>query len=169
MKNYRIWRISPSSSLIILESMSSPDVSGSIPGLFVQCISLYQNDEENQLFLLETFNSFSLFLSPVIHFSCSVMSDSLWPHGLQRHAVLLYLLEFAQTQVHQVSVAILPSHPLLPSPPAFNISQHQGLFQWVLSSHQVATVLDFSFSISTSNGILFLYLLKSYSRGQIWR
>ena len=59
--------------------MSSPDVSGSIPGLFVQCISLYQNDEEKQLFLLETFNSFSSFLSPLIHFSCSVMSDSVTP------------------------------------------------------------------------------------------
>ena len=65
--------------MIILESLSSPDVSGSIPGLFVQCISLYQNDEEKQLFLLETFNSFSLFLSPLIHFSCSVMSDSVTP------------------------------------------------------------------------------------------
>ena len=40
------------------------------------------------------------------------------------------LLEFAQTHVHQVSDAIQPSRPLLsPSPPAFNLSQHQGLFQ----------------------------------------
>ena len=42
------------------------------------------------------------------------------------------------------SDAIQPSHPLLsPSPPAFNLSQHQGLFQWVGSSHQVAKVLEF--------------------------
>ena len=44
--------------------------------------------------------------------------------------VLHYLLEFAQTHVHWVSDAIQPSHPLSPlSPPAFNLSQHQGLFQ----------------------------------------
>ena len=50
---------------------------------------------------------------------------------------------FAQTQVHWVSVAILPSHPLLsPSPVVFNLSQHQGLFQWVGSSNQVAKVLE---------------------------
>ena len=54
------------------------------------------------------------------------------------------LLELAQTHVHQVSDAIQPSHPLLsPSPPAFNLSQHQGLFQWVSSSHQVAKGLEF--------------------------
>ena len=46
------------------------------------------------------------------------------------------LLEFTQTHVHQVSDAIQPSHPLSsPSPPAPNPSQHQGLFQWVNSSH----------------------------------
>ena len=46
--------------------------------------------------------------------------------------------ELAQTHVHWVSNAIQPSHPLPPSPPAFNLSQHQGLFQWVSSSYQVA-------------------------------
>ena len=54
------------------------------------------------------------------------------------------LLEFTQTHVHWVSDAIQPSHPLsFPSPPAFNLSQHQGLFKWVSSSHQVAKVLEF--------------------------
>ena len=53
------------------------------------------------------------------------------------------LQEFTQTHVHWVSDAIQPSHPLSsPSPPAFNLSQHQGLFQWVGSSHQVAQVLE---------------------------
>ena len=48
------------------------------------------------------------------------------------------LLEFTQTHVHRVSDAIKPSHPLSsPSPPAANPSQHQGLFQWVNSSHEV--------------------------------
>ena len=58
------------------------------------------------------------------------MSDSLRPHGLQ-HAkplVLHYLQEFAQTHVHWVDNAIQPSHPLLVPSPAFNLSQHQGLF-----------------------------------------
>ena len=51
------------------------------------------------------------------------------------------LPELAQTHVHQVGVAIQPSHPLSsPSPPAFNLAQHQGLRQWVSSSHQVASV-----------------------------
>ena len=54
------------------------------------------------------------------------------------------LPEFTQTHVHRVGDAIQPSHPLSsPSPPAPNPSQHQGLFQWVSSSHQVAKVLEF--------------------------
>ena len=55
-----------------------------------------------------------------------------------------HLLEFTQTQVHLVSDAIQPSHPLSsPSPPAFNLSQHQGLFQWVGSLHKAAKGLEF--------------------------
>ena len=54
------------------------------------------------------------------------------------------LPESTQTHVHWVGVAIQPSHPLSsPSPPAPNPSQHQGLFQWVNSLHQVAKVLEF--------------------------
>ena len=54
------------------------------------------------------------------------------------------LPEFTQTQVHRVGDAIQPSHPLpSPSPPAPNPSQHQSLFQWVNSSHEVAKVLKF--------------------------
>ena len=57
--------------------------------------------------------------------------------------VLHYLLEFAQTHVCWVSDAIQPSHLLSPpSPPAVNLSQHQGLFQWVGFLHQVAKVLE---------------------------
>ena len=51
--------------------------------------------------------------------------------------------EFAPTHVHWVGDVIQPSHLLLPPfPPALNLSQHQGLFQWVSSSHQVAKVLE---------------------------
>ena len=54
------------------------------------------------------------------------------------------LLEFTQTHVHWVGDATQPSHPLSsPYPTAFNISQHQGLFQWVSSLHQGAKVLEF--------------------------
>ena len=54
------------------------------------------------------------------------------------------LLELTQTHVHWVSDAIQSSHPFSsPSPPAFNLSQLHGLFQWVTSSHHVAKVLEF--------------------------
>ena len=59
------------------------------------------------------------------------------------------LQKLAQTQVHWVGDAIQPSHPWSsPSPPAFNFFQHQGLFQWVSSSHKA---WSFSFSISLSH------------------
>ena len=65
------------------------------------------------------------------------------------------LLEFTQTHVHPVDDAIQPSHPLSsPSPPALNLSQHQGLFQWVTSSHQVARVLGFQLQHQASSFIL---------------
>ena len=81
-----------------------------------------------------------------VQFSCSVMSDSLWPLEfiLPSFPVHHQFLEFTQTHVHWVGDAIQPSHPLSsPSPPAFNLTQHQGLFQWVSSSHQVAEGLEF--------------------------
>ena len=53
------------------------------------------------------------------------------------------LPEFTQTHVHWVSDAIQQSHPLSSPSPVFNLSQHQGLFKWVSSSHQVAKVLEF--------------------------
>ena len=83
--------------------------------------------------------------SPV-QFNCLVVSNSLWPHGLQ-HARLPshhQLLELTETHFHQVDDAIQPSHSLSsPSPPTFNLAQHQGLFKWVSSLHQMAKVLEF--------------------------
>ena len=62
------------------------------------------------------------------------------------------LPELAQTHVHQVSDAIQPSHPLSSlSPPAFNLSQHEGLFQWVSSSRRYPKYWNLSFSDSPSN------------------
>ena len=73
-------------------------------------------------------------------FSQSVSSVASRP-GLPGHH---QLPESTQTHVHQVGDAIQPSHPLSsPSPPAFKLSQHQGLFKWVSSSHQVAKGLEF--------------------------
>ena len=64
--------------------------------------------------------------------------------------VLHCLPEFTQTYVHGVSDAIQPSHPpSSPSPLAFNLSQHQGLSQWVSSSHQAAKVLELQLQLTT--------------------
>ena len=81
-----------------------------------------------------------------VQFIRSVVSDSLWPMDCSTPGFPVHyqLPELAQTHVHWVSDAIQPSHPLSsPSPPAFNLSQHQGLFKWVSSSHQVARGLEF--------------------------
>ena len=75
--------------------------------------------------------------------SCPTLCDPLncSTPGLPVHH---QLPEFIQTHVHRVGDAIQPSHPLSsPSPPSHNPSQHQGLFQWVNSSHEVAKVLEF--------------------------
>jgi len=87
----------------------------------------------------------SLYYFFSVQFSRSVVSDSLQIHGLQ-HARLpcpSSISGATQTHVHRVGDAIQPS-PLLssPSPPAFNLSQHQGLFQWASFSHQVTKVLE---------------------------
>ena len=70
---------------------------------------------------------------------CNPMNHS--TPGLSVHH---QLPESTQTHAHRVSDAIQPSHPLSsPSPPAPNPSQHQGVFQWVNSSHEVAKILEF--------------------------
>ena len=62
------------------------------------------------------------------------------------------LPEFTQTHVHLAGDAIQPSHPQSsPSPPALNLSRHQGLFQWVSSSHQVVKILELQLNISPSS------------------
>ena len=79
------------------------------------------------------------------------MSNSLWPHGLQhtRLPCPSPAPGVCSTHAHQVGDAVKTSHPLLSPPPlAFNLSKHQGLFQWVSSLHQVAKVLGASASTS---------------------
>ena len=88
----------------------------------------------------------SAMMNIYVQFSRSVVSDSLQPHELQhaRPPVHHQLPDFTQTHIHRVCDATQPSHPLSsPSPPAPNPSQHQSLFQWVNSSHEVAKVLEF--------------------------
>ena len=78
--------------------------------------------------------------------SHSVMSNSLYTMDCSTPGFPVHhqLLEFTQTHVHWVGDAIQSSHPLSsPSPPTFNLSQHQGLFQGISSSHQVAKGLEF--------------------------
>ena len=75
-------------------------------------------------------------------FCCSIaeLCLSLWPYdcSVPGSSLLHYHPEFPQVHVERLSEAIQPSHPLLPSSFAFSLSQYQGLFQWVGSSHQVA-------------------------------
>ena len=74
--------------------------------------------------------------------SCLTLWDPMDCSMMPAFPVHHQLLEPAQTHVHWVSDAIQPPHPLSSSfPPAFNLSQHQGLFQWVSSLHKVAKVL----------------------------
>ena len=81
-----------------------------------------------------------------VQFCCSVVSNSLRPHGLQ-HARPPCPSPTPRVYTNScplIGDAIQPSHPLsFPSPPNFNLSHHQGLFRWVSSSHQVAKVLAF--------------------------
>ena len=87
-------------------------------------------------------------------FSCSVMSDSFqlpMDCSMSGFPVLHYLAEFAQTHVYWLNDAIQPSHSLLPSSPALNLLQHQGLFQWVGSFHQLAKVLGLQLQHSPSS------------------
>ena len=101
--------------------------------LFSSCL---QSCQHRCIFLM----SLHIQFSSVQSFSNVLLCDSMdcSTPGL---SVLHYLLEFAQTCVHWVSDAIQSPYSLAPaSPPALNISQHQGLFQWVRSLHQVAKV-----------------------------
>ena len=70
------------------------------------------------------------------------------------------LPELTQTHVHSVSDAIQSSHLLLsPYPPTLNLSQHQGLFKWVSSSHQVDKVLEFKSNLNQNVRILDIQLV----------
>ena len=91
--------------------------------------------------------------------SCLTLCDPM-NHSMSGLPVHHQLPESTQTHVHQVGDAIQPSYPLSsPSPPALNLSQHQGLFKWVTSSHQVAKVLEFHLQHQSFQWTLRTYLL----------
>ena len=99
--------------------------------------------------------------------SCLTLCDSLeW--SMPGFPVHHQLLQFGKTHVHQVGDAIQPAHPLSsPSPPAFNLSQYQCLFQWTHSLHLVAKILEFQVSISSSSeySCLIFYRIDCFSIG----
>ena len=116
---------------------------------------------------------FTIYMFSSVHFSHSVMSDSLQPHGLQ-HArppcpsptpSLPKLLSIESV------MPIESSHPLSsPSPPAFNLSQHQGLFKWVSYLHQVPKVLEFHTNYNCHKVVrsLLAYKKKLFGWWDIW-
>ena len=116
----------------------------------------------------------SLLLPRVIYISdnssVAQLCLTLRPHGLQHARPPCHqLLELAQTLVPQVGDAIQPSHPLLSSsPPAFNLSQHQGLFKWVSSSHQVAKGLEFQLRHQSFQWISRTDFLQDWLVGSSW-
>ena len=86
-----------------------------------------------------------------VQFSCSVVSDSLWPHESQHERPPcpsttpgVYPNSCPLSRWCHLTI----SSSVIPSPPAFNLSQHQGLFKWVSSPHQVAKVLEFQLQYS---------------------
>ena len=92
--------------------------------------------------------------------SCDLFATT-WTAALQASLSFYYLPKFAETHVHWVSDTIQLPHPLsCPSPTTFNLSQHQGLFKWVSSSHRWPKYWSFSFSISPSNEYLGLISFK---------
>ena len=121
--------------------------------LYYQCISNLQvywlelNECEiiikGKVLAFAVTTSFSSVQFSSITQSCPTLCDPM-NHSMPGLPVHHQLPEFTQTHVHRVGDAIQPSHPLSsPSPPVPNPSQHQGLFQWVNSSHEVAKVLEF--------------------------
>ena len=96
---------------------------------------------------------------------CPTLCDPM-NHSMPSFPVHHQLLESTQTHVRRVNDAIQPSHPLsFPSPPSRNLSQHQGLFKQVSSSHQVAKVLEFQLHNQSFQWIFRADFLKD---GLVW-
>ena len=117
-------------------------------GTFAICFLSPKTVDESYMTVVLSSLEFSSFYKHICWWYCSVTKscpnlydpmDSSMPGS----PVLYHLPEFSQIHVHRVGDAIQPSHPLSsPFPPAFNLSQHQGPFQWVGCLYQVAKVLE---------------------------
>ena len=107
----------------------------------IESISNFKKNKQNENAVKASDNwliSWHFWTPLLLFFSHSVVSDSLWPQGLQhaRPPCPSQSPRVCSKSFHWIIDASQPSHPLLsPSPPAFNLSQHQCLFQWVTSSH----------------------------------
>ena len=103
------------------------------------CVFLFLNCNESSLWKVST--TFIFFPCCSVTQSCPALCNPMdW--SMPGFRVHRYFLELAQTHVHPFGDAIQPSHSLSFPSPAFSLSQHQGLFQWVHSSHQVVKVLE---------------------------
>ena len=107
---------------------------------------------------IATWQKGSGFIISSVTQSCPTLCD-LMDCSTPGFAVHHQLLELAQIHVHWVSDAIQPSPPLLsPCPPAFNLSQYQGLFQWVSSSHKGTKYWRFSFNMRAPHQLTEIYI-----------
>ena len=92
--------------------------------------------------------------------SCPTLCDPI-DHSITWLPIPHHLLKFAKVHVHYINNAIQPSHPVTPSYPfAFNLSQHQGLFQLVSCSHQMTKILEFQLQHQSFNKYSGLISLK---------
>ena len=113
---------------------------------FKTCLQMLWSLISQRLFkLCMSVNSLPLLVVVVVQMPSYVqLYVTPWTAACQASSVHQQLPEFTQTHIHWFDDAIQPSHPLSsPSRPTFNLSQHQGLFKWVSSSHQVAKALQF--------------------------
>ena len=118
-------------------------------------LSAFSMQTKNLIIYLRQ-DEFEVFVGYSVQFSSVTQSFPTLcdPMNRSMSGVIVYhqLPESTQTHVHWVGDAIQPSHPLSsPSPPTFNLSQHQGLFKWVSSSIRWPKYWSFSFSLSPSN------------------
>ena len=150
-------------SQIVLGYYLSTSESKTITSPFIVFYNIYLfwiiqaifNKKSSIEFLMLTVIFLFPFLDSSVQFSHSLMSDSLDPMNRSMPGLPVHhqLPESTQIHVHWVTDAIQPSHPLSsPYPPAPNPSQHQGLFKWVSSLHQVAKVLDFQLQYQSFQG-----------------
>ena len=136
-RSLTIWatREATSSCLLISPQSHSEDDSADMDTRKFSLILCTQNSQKMFIWCVQ--------FSSLQSLSCVQLCDPM-NHSTPGLPVHHQLPESTQTHVHWVGDPIQPSHPLSsPSPPALNLSQHQGLFQWVSSSHQVAKVLEF--------------------------